>query len=702
MTPSSCSQSTSPGDGGRQGTQGESAHQYPNADKPLRRRLILTGDVQGFGIRPDIARIARCYGLVGFVRNSHAGVELEVQGEESHVLEFLQVLDREIGSAKSWNLDSEDNVRYTSFSIVSSDSRSHPSFALPRDRVTCATCLEEVLDPENRRYGFALNGCAKCGPRYSIMRDTPYDRANTTMLEFTMCSACRGEYEDPDNRRYHAQTNCCPVCGPKLSLRTANNHFGSLDEDKLNSDLRILDFAATCIRQGGIVALKGLGGYQLLCDATNEGSVRRLREHKQRVHKPLAVMVSSIDDANRLAHLSTLEKRELTSSAGPIVLAPGRKNHALAKNVHPGLIDIGLMLPTTAMHHLLLRTIRRPIVVTSGNVDGAPIEYENASAEAELADTVDCFVHHDRPIENPVDDSVVRCTATIAMTLRAARGLAPIQINLQGESALALGGHQKNSIAVSNGSIAFLGPHIGDLDSLATRERFAERCESMRRLLQCRSNFYMTDLHPDYFPSRWAVGDSSPYSNSGRDHALPNGTPQHHTSQLHATQHHFAHVLASWFGASQSHGRCTEAMHTRGSTEVLGFSFDGTGYGSDGTVWGGEVLKARCTDFERVAHIMRFPLLGGDAAVREPQRIALALLERSLEDSGQARHIHEQLRLPPSRLRALQELRHSSLAVETSSMGRLFDGIAAMIDPLEHCDFDGAPAMRLEALCDTQ
>lgn len=647
--------------------------------------MRLTGDVQGLGIRPTIARFANSMQLQGFVRNCQQGVEISATGTWPALNQFqhrvatqfpeAQLHRETVNAARALRSGAIGTATAARFEILESDLDGIAQCAIPLDRVICKACVTECFSPEDRRYGYALNACAQCGPRYSIMHAMPFDRMRTSMANFSMCGQCRKEYVDPAHRRYHAQGNCCPNCGPRIWFE---NKADQVDFR------RAVSAAANAIIGGSILALKGVGGYQLVCDATNHTAVQCLRDRKGRQAKPLAVMVESLTTAKCLAEINSTEQTALESAAGPIVILQANASSPLAKNIHPGLNQVGLMLPTSALHALLLDEAKVPLVVTSGNCEGEPLEYIESEATQRLASLADCFLHHDRPIVRPLDDSVVRCMSGKIATIRAARGIAPLLLHQSksGElrqSGVALGGHQKTAVALCNGRVAFLGPHIGDLDSLGSRQRFAAQTDALMDLVGMRPSFVASDTHPDFFTTQFAVG-------LGKRHKLPD-------TQIEATQHHHAHVVAAMF----EHGWLER--------EVLGFAFDGTGLGTDGTIWGGEVLRASISEFTRVAHLRPFRLVGGDTAVREPWRAAVALISDAFGEQHFVDHLSEELSdqwgIGTDLLRDVSKLcQRESYAISTTSLGRLFDAIAAIACGHTHSTFEGEAAMRIESVCE--
>jgi hydrogenase maturation protein HypF len=547
-------------------------------------RLTIFGRVQGVGLRPAIARLAEELELAGEVGNTAQGVALVLEGPRIAVDSFVAELHKHLppeARLDKVQVDQTAVAQRSGFHIVAGVDDAPIRTEVPRDLNVCPNCLAELSDTGDRRHGYPFTSCTDCGPRYSIIRQLPFERDDTTMQGFGLCPACQAEYSDSKSRRFHAQTIACPQCGPGCWL------VDSSGTELARGDAAIGE-AAAALCAGTIVALKGLGGYQLLVDATNSEAVMRLRRRKVRPVKPLAVMVSSLAAAESLGQLDALARASLASREGPIVIVPARPG-TLAEGVHPDLGCIGLMLPTTPLHQLLAERCP-PLIATSGNREGEPLAWEQADAQTNLAVVADCFLHHDRPIYRPVDDSVVRMIAGRSITFRAARGLAPLRLDhfqrcpLQ---ILAVGGQQKVAIALHNGCQAILGPHIGDLDELLTRQRFVSHVKEFCELYRATPEFVVHDLHPDYFTTRWAEETGLPTL---------------------AVQHHHAHVVS----AMVEHGWLDR--------EVLGMAWDGTGYGPDGTIWGGEFLRSTAAGYRRVARLRPFPLFGGEAAIREPWR----------------------------------------------------------------------------------
>lgn len=591
--------------------------------RPPRLRFIVRGAVQGVGFRPFVWRLAHELGLGGHVRNEGGCVVIEAEGDRLD--EFRWRLHREppLGArveAIGWeSIPAREEV---GFVIEASTAGSTP--AVVPDMATCADCLREVLDPASRFHRYPFTNCTRCGPRYSIIECIPYDRVRTTMAAFVMCAACRAEYENPADRRFHAQPTACPACGPRLSLCDATGE--AIDADD------VIDRAAAALGNGGIVALKGLGGFQLLADATNERAVMRLRDRKHRPHKPLAMMVLDVEVARRCAHVDDLEAALLQSTAAPIVLLRSRSG-VVPAGIAPGLRDVGVMLPTTPLHHLLLRAVGCPVVCTSGNLGGEPICTDNDEAVARLGRIADLILMHDRPIRRAVDDSVARVIDDAPQVLRLGRGYAPLTLPMLGSPALATGAHLKNSLAVRVAGRAILSQHIGDLENTLSIDAMRTTAADLQNFFGMEPVRVACDLHPDYASTHFAQVIGAPVA---------------------PVQHHVAHALA--------------CMAEHGLRRLLAVVWDGVGLGPDGTLWGGEFLLMHDQRWRRAAHLRTFRLHGGDRAARDARR-ALAGLRG---ESGLT-------------------------APVCTSAGRLFDGFAAMLGLCGEQTYEGEAAMRLEA-----
>lgn len=643
-------------------------------------KLLLSGAVQGCGIRPTLATLAINRGWSGRVRNTSSGVELTLCGNlpsDQDLLSTIQSILPDGGRAVEMICEAIPAFSERDFQIEDSESAGPLSAYIPRDVAICDLCLAETRDPENRRYGYSLISCSRCGPRYSILLDMPFDRDRTTLRAFPLCSTCHQEYNDPTDRRFHAQTIGCQECGPRVwssdAISTSNKLYDAA-----------LVHASKVLMDGGIVALKGIGGYQLLADATSSAVVKELRKRKQRPEKPFAILCQTLNEVRRCAYVNQLEVETLKSPENPIVIVSQSDNRAIAPNVNPGLRDIGILLPTSAMHDRLLALVRRPLICTSGNIHDNPIIHTIGAAEHQLKKIADIFVHHDREIHQPCDDSVVRIIANRVATIRCARGLAPLPLHFQAaEPAIAYGGHQKSAIAISNGQQSWLGSHTGDLDSVAAREEWCNRLRQFtlltgistehrepiqdirRDLVGCTPHFRAYDAHPDYFPTQYITEKHGP----GR-----------------IVWHHHAHVLA----AMAEHGLLGQP--------VLGVAFDGSGFGPDATMWGGEFLIASQSGFRRIAHFRTYGLPGGEVAVKDIRRTAISLLTQ-LSDVSPDLIAHLTKTQTEAVLR-LQKVLGLKQTIATSSCGRLFDAAANLILGLSHPTYEGQAAACLEAACD--
>ena len=635
------------------------------AAAPRRLRIEVTGRVQGVGFRPFVYRLATAEGLAGFVRNTAQGATVEVEGPDEAIGRFLRRLDSELRLPAVIDTRTAADLPLAGsadFVIAESrDSAGGRATVLP-DIVTCPDCLAELFDPADRRYRYPFTTCMHCGPRYSIIEAIPYDRARTAMRHFPMCPACRAEYEDPGSRRFHAETNCCPACGPRLTLRNS-------DGAALGEGSAAFDATAAAIREGRIVAVLGLGGVQLVADARNEATIATLRQRKRRPTKPFAIMVQDLEGARALAEIAPAEAKALASAAGPIVLVRARPATGLAPSVAPQNPLLGMLLPTTPLHHMLVRALGFPIVATSGNRGGEPIVADPDEATQRLAGIADLFLVHDRPIIRAIDDSVVRIIAGAPTVLRNARGLAPAVVpSPPGDPGLALGGHQKDAIALRLDDRIVVGPHIGDLDAAETRSALHRAAAELPRLYRLSPNWVASDAHPDYHTTRLTE----------RLGPRPVRVP-----------HHLAHVLA---------GMAESAL----DRPVLGIAWDGTGYGGDGTIWGGEAIAVANGRWRRVGHLQPFPLPGGEAAVRQPWRSAMGALfaiggEAAVSASELAAGAGLSERAARTLVAALERGLNAPL---TTSAGRLFDAAAALLGLRTTASFEGEAAMALEYAAD--
>lgn len=630
-----------------------------------RLRAGVTGAVQGVGFRPFVYRLAMALHLEGWVRNSPQGVCIEVEGDRPALDSFLARLLAERppravvqGLETSWL----DSCGYTGFEIRESAADGALVALVLPDIATCEDCLREVFDPSNRRFQYPFTNCTNCGPRFSIIESLPYDRPGTSMKSFVMCEACQREYDDPLDRRFHAQPNACPACGPRLALVDAGGGV-------IATTAAALADAVGAIREGRIVAVKGLGGFHLLVRADDDGAVQRLRTLKHREEKPFAVMFPSLTDVERAVVVSAAERRVLESPECPIVLLDRRDGSTsnVAASVAPRNPSLGVMLPYTPLHHLILREVGVPIVATSGNLSDEPICTDERDAIERLGDIADLFLVHDRPIVRHVDDSIVRVVLDRELMLRRARGYAPLPIPLRQPAPplLAVGAHLKNTVAITAGPNVFISQHIGDLETPQSLAAFEQVIHSFRTLYRSEPQRVVADLHPDYLSRKFAATLGIP---------------------VDLVQHHYAHVAAC-MAENDLDGR------------ALGVSWDGTGYGTDGSIWGGEFLLTDDAGFERVATLRPFRLPGGEWAIREPRRSAFGMLHALYGASMVDRtDIASVVAFDsPARVLLVQALEREVNAPLTTSAGRLFDAVASLTDLRQITSFEGQAAMELEA-----
>ncbi|MBZ0306720.1 MAG: carbamoyltransferase HypF [Anaerolineae bacterium] len=627
-----------------------------------RIKVYIQGVVQGVGFRPFVYRLANELGLKGWVNNSAQGVWIEAEGADQTLRLFLQRLETDkpphalIQTLRSEFLPANG---YQTFEIRHSASEGEKTALILPDLATCPACLQEILDPTNRRYLYPFTNCTHCGPRFTIIQALPYDRPNTTMSHFEMCEDCRAEYENPADRRFHAQPNACPKCGPHLELWDKNGTVLAQHHDALL-------MAADAIRNGQLVAVKGVGGFHLMVDARNENAVSLLRQRKHRPSKPLALMFPSLESIKKNCEVSELEEKLLTSSEAPIVLLRRYESDDTAPAVAPDNRFLGVMLPYSPLHHLLMAELNFPVVATSGNLSDEPICINEHEAIDRLSTIADIFLVHNRPIHRHVDDSIVRVMSGREQIVRRARGYAPLPIQMEKPMpvVLAVGAHLKNTVAISSQNQIFISQHIGDLETAQSLNAFQQVIRDFQNLYELQPQAVACDMHPDYLSTQFA-----------RTTDLP----------LIPVQHHYAHVLA----CMAEHGLTGTA---------LGISWDGTGYGLDGTVWGGEFLRITEKTFERVALLRPFALAGGDKAVKEPRRSALGLLYEMYGESLFEQESFAPIRaFSPNELSILRTMLVKGIhSPRTSSAGRLFDAVASLLDVCQRVSFEGEAAVALE------
>ncbi|MGO9949751.1 MAG: carbamoyltransferase HypF [Steroidobacteraceae bacterium] len=625
------------------------------------RRWLIGGRVQGVGFRPFVYRLAHLHELTGWVRNRGGEVEIHAEGPSAQLQRFAEgLLSRAPPAAAARMLDARaaQSEHHDGFRILSSTASEVLHVHVPVDLFTCDECLAELNDPKARRYRYPFINCTQCGPRYTLIRKMPYDRPNTTIDRFTLCPACAAEYSDPRDRRFHAQPLACAACGPVLYWRESG---GGIDGNEA-----ALAAALAALLDGRIVAMRGIGGYHLLCDAANENAVARLRDRKGRPAKPLAVMLpwrgeDGLELANAVVQLSALEAAALCDSVRPIILAERDTHASLAESLAPGLRELGVMLPYSPLHHLLLSDFGGALVATSGNLSGEPVLTEVEAVESRLAQVADGFLHHDRPIARPADDPVMRVSAGVVRPLRLGRATAPLELDLPMRSPmpiLALGAYMKTTVALAWDDRAVVSPHIGDLASPRGRVVFAQVAQDLQQLYGVRAEQIAHDAHPNFPNTRWA-----------RDSGLP----------THAIWHHFAHAAAV-------------AGEYPSDLPLLCFTWDGVGFGPDGTLWGGEALLGTPAAWTRVGSFRPFRLPGGERAALQPWRSALALCW----ECGQPWPAGETLGGPLLRAAWTSGVN----APATTAVGRLFDAAAALLGVCLDTSYEGQAPMQVEALCD--
>lgn len=641
---------------------------------PIRVRLWITGVVQGVGFRPFVWQLAQRADLAGFTRNATGGVTVELQGSQASVDRFLDELTTKLPPLARIDSLSLSNIPFaneTAFAILDSHRIEGTSTPAAPDMGACEDCVNELYDAADRRHGYPFINCTNCGPRFTIVTDLPYDRITTTMRHFSMCSDCQREYDNPLSRRFHAQPNACSLCGPKVWWSSDGSATNEPPPNALPTEA--LESFAQALSAGQIVAVKGIGGFHLACDPANPAAVAELRGRKGRSDKPFAIMVKNVEEARQYASVSPSEAALLESQERPIVLLPkrsGTTNQLVLESVAPGNDFIGVLLPYSPIHHLLLDLVS-PILLTSGNLSDEPIASTNEEAVQRLGTIADAFLMHDRDIHCTCDDSIVRCIDGLVVPLRRARGYAPLPIQLReaGGRVLAIGGEIKTALCVTRDDYAYMSQHIGDVGNIETLTAFSQIAKHFETLFRAPPQIIAGDMHPEYLSARWA-----------RQYAARREIP------YIAVQHHHAHVAA------------LHAEHRLDCEQrIIGCCFDGTGFGTDGTIWGGEFLVASPSGFERFAHLEPVQLPSGDSSIKNPYRIALALLRHAEQDWAS--------KLPcvacvsaDERSLISQQLKRSINCVQSSSAGRLFDGVASLIGIRHQITYEAQAALELEAL----
>lgn len=631
----------------------------------IRLKLHLKGVVQGMGFRPFVYRAAKGLGLKGYVINDTAGVVVEIEGLKDNIDRFLLILKHEKPSLSNIYYQEaryEEPVGYDDFEIRPSTGSERNEVVLLPDIATCKECLEELTSHSDRRFLYPFINCTNCGPRFTIIQRLPYDRSNTTMKGFQMCPACQKEHNNPSDRRFHAQPNACPVCGPNISLLKD-------DGTTITEGQGVIEAIFEKIKDGKIVAIKGIGGFHLVCDATNDSTVALLRKRKRRPDKPFAVMFRDMEQVKGYAEPTVLEESLLLSHSRPIVLI--KKKEGILDAVSPHLKSVGVFLPYSPLHYIILKGLDFPIVATSGNLSGEPIIKENDEALKRLSTISHFILLHNRPIHRRCDDSVVKVVGGYPQIIRRSRGYAPLPVMLPfrlKKRILAVGGHQKNTFAIGFEDRIIVSQHISDMETIESMGYFEEAIDDLISIYKFEPDVIVHDLHPGYETTRWAI-------------------KQRGVEKI-AIQHHYAHILS--------------CMAENGLNEkVTGVAWDGTGYGEDGTLWGGEFLTCDINSYERAFHFKPFRLIGGEKAVREPRRIALSILFELFNDKVM------DMDIPP--VRGFKEKELSLLWIAwhkginsplSSSAGRLFDALASFLGILQVCTYEAQAAMMIEDLFD--
>ena len=631
-----------------------------------RKAIEITGIVQGIGYRPFVYNLALAHSIRGYVLNNEKGVLIDAEGEEEALALFMEGLTRlapPLARIETLKTSSLEPRGYSCFEIRQSRGAAEGFTLISPDVATCEACLTELFSPGDLRHRYPFINCTLCGPRFTIIKDIPYDRLKTTMAPFSMCPVCRKEYENPRHRRFHAQPNACPACGP--SLRLVDRRGESLPGDALDKTLDLL-------WQGSIVAVKGLGGVHLACSADNPGAVSTLRSRKFREDKPFAVMCRDLEEVRAHCHVREEEERLLCGPERPIVLLDRREDSSIAHGVAPFQKTLGVMLPYSPLHHLLLRGPLKSLVMTSGNVSDEPIAYKNEEARDRLSEIADFFLLHDRDIHMRCDDSVARVFQGRPVVLRRSRGYVPfpIKVSLDLEKILACGAELKNTFSLSRGPYVFVSHHIGDLENLETLLSFEQGIEHFKTLFSIEPKAVAYDLHPEYLSTKYALSLE--------------GIPKV------GVQHHHAHVAS--------------AMAENGlDGEVIGVALDGMGFGNDGTLWGGEFLRADLRDFKRVAHLRQVPMPGGSMAIKEPWRMALVYLFEAFGHRAMDLELDWIKRRDPQKCETLKRMIEKGVnSPRTSSMGRLFDAVSSLVSIRDTVNYEGQAAIELEMAADPE
>lgn len=630
---------------------------------PHRIKISIKGAVQGVGFRPFIYKLANSLGLKGYVLNTPQGVIIEAEGEDNLLLDFTKRIGTEkppISLIQNISIEKLPLNNFRDFEIRKSDLRGAPNAIVLPDIATCKDCFEEIFDVNNRRYLYPFTNCTNCGPRYSILESLPYDRARTTMKIFNMCPECKAEYENPDDRRFHAQPNACPVCGPYVELWNSDGAILNFHNDAISETIN-------AIKEGKIIAIKGLGGFHLVVDAMNINAIKRLRKNKNREEKPFALMYPDNDMIKRDCEITDAEERLLLSAQAPIVILKRKSNCKIPNEIAPLNPNLGIMLPYTPLHHILMNYLKSPIVATSGNLAEEPICIDENDALIRLKGIADLFLVHNRPIYRHVDDSIARIIMNEKVLFRRARGYAPMPVIINTENKkqiLSVGGHLKNTIAVSKGSEVFISQHIGDLETLESYNSFCNTIEKFKEIFKIEPEDIICDLHPDYISTKYV---KEKYAN------------------ISYVQHHESHILSV-------------IAENDLKEPVLGIAFDGAGFGTDKTIWGGEFFLANNNEIKRVASLKQFQLPGGESSFKVIYKSAFGILYE-IFGVDTLDIFHYGIPEKESKI-LLQMLENNINSPVCSSVGRLFDAVASILDVRQRVNFEGQAAMELEFLTD--
>jgi len=628
----------------------------------IRKFIVVEGIVQGVGFRPFVYNLAKEFGLKGWVNNNSKGVYIDVEGFEEDINQFLQGLENNhppLAEIEKMTIKGDKVLNYSNFQIKESEKSLDKITFISPDIATCGQCEDDILNSNDRRYSYAFTNCTNCGPRFSIIKDLPYDRDKTTMEEFKMCAECKREYLNPTNRRFHAQPNACPECGPEIWIE-------DLKGNKLEGEDPII-FAQNMLDKGKIFAIKGVGGFHLACDALNESAVCILRARKKRPFKPFAVMIKDIETVKKYCKVNQLEEKILTGTKKPIVILDQMKGCELPQSIAPNQKTIGVILPYTPIHMLLFAENPKVLIMTSANVNGLPIEYKDSSSKDGLSGVVDYFLMHNREIHVPIDDSVLKVVGKQQTIIRRARGFVPKPFKAENmRNILACGPNMKNTFCISKEDFLFLSQFNGDLENLETYEHYKKNIEHFKKIFSFVPQFIAHDMHPGYMSTKYAL-----------EYELPKI----------AVQHHHSHIVSCMF-------------ENKLNQKVIGICFDGTGYGIDGRIWGSEFLICDRLEFTRAAHLDYIKMPGGEKAIKEPWRMSVSYIYKTLSGHGSKKEINDIIfeLYGNDGINLINILNSNINCIETSSMGRFFDAIANIIGITDTVTYEGQASIELEAI----